>query len=221
MGSVTILLLPIMPLIYLIMWLGSLFGTPLGLNVTEVALPYNEETGLVWECEETDYGWFELTDTKIDGDTQIFVFEAEPAEEDCTKVVFTAQNGEELVYYGRDNGPILPMYGKVVFYSPDEYVIYDYTLEPQVELEGGYWSFSTSGPAAEFLVDKTEADGKVTFSVLCFEGSAFDHCYSYKVRDSEGVRIPIEDVVVYYKNTEGKGVETWETRHFYEQNLPQ
>ena len=221
MGSVTILLLPIMPFVYLLMWLGSLFGTPLGLNVTEVALPYNEETGLVWECDETDYGWFELTGTRIEGDTQVFVFEANTDESHCREVVFTARNGEELVYYGRDVGPILPMYGEVVFYSPDEYVIYDYTLEPQVELEGGYWSLHTSGPAAEFLVDKTEADGKVTFSVLCFEGSAFDHHYGYRVRGADGVPTPIETVVVYYKNTDGKGVETRETRYFYEQNLPQ
>ncbi len=192
MGSVTVLLLPFMPLIYLLMLLGNLFGVSVGINVTEVALPYNEETGLVWECEETDYGWFELTETRIEGDTQIFVFEAETGESHCKEVVFTAQNGEELVYYGRDDGPIFPIYGKVRFYSPDDYVI-----------------------------EKIEADGKTTYRVLCLENSTFEHCYSYKVRGSDGHPIVIEDVLVYYKNIEGKGLEIEETRYFYSQNLPQ
>lgn len=222
MGSVTVLLLPFMPLIYLLMLLGNIFGVSFGINVTEVALPYNEETGLVWECEETDYGWFELTETRTEGDTQIFVFEAETGEAHCTEVVFTAQNGEKLVYYGRDDGPIFPIYGKVRFYSPDEYVIYDYLLEPEVEIEGGYWSRNASGSHADdYVVEKIEADGKTTYRILCLENSTFKHCYSYMVRGSDGHPIVIEEVLVYYKNIEGKGLEIEETHHFYSQNLPQ
>ena len=70
MGSVTVIFLPILlPFMYLITFFGNLFGVTFGMSTTEVALPYNEETGLVWKCEKTDYGWFELTDTRVEGNT--------------------------------------------------------------------------------------------------------------------------------------------------------
>lgn len=188
MGSVTILLLPIMPFVYLLMWLGSLFGTPLGLNVTEVALPYNEETGLVWECEETDYGWFELTETRVEGDTQVFVFEAEAVNGVCNEVVFIAENGERLAYRARDVGSVFSLYGRVELYAPDEYVIYDYVPVPETEVENAYWSFATSGTEKDdYLLARTEVDGKVAVRVLCFDDVPFSYHFSYICKNSEEI----------------------------------
>lgn len=206
MGSITILLLPFFPVIYLIMFIGNLFGVSTGVNVTEVALPYNEESGLVWKCEKEDYGWFELTETKVDGDAQIFVFEAGTGESHCNKVVFTAQNGEELVYYARDVGPAFPIYGKVRLYAPDEYVIYDYVFKPEKKVENAYWSLTTSGTQSDdYCFGDTEVNGEAAMRVICFDGVKFTHSYRYALSTDEGWE-HYDRVKVEYEFTKEKGL---------------
>ena len=43
----------------------------------EIILPYNESQGLVWEYEEQEDYYIDLVEEKIDGNKQIFVFEAD------------------------------------------------------------------------------------------------------------------------------------------------
>ncbi len=205
MGSVTILLLPFFPIIYFIMFLGSMFGTVTGANITEVALPYDEANGIVWTCERTDYDWFELKDIKVKGDTQIFVFKAGNGESHCSAVVFKAENGEELVYYARDVGPAFPIYGKVRLYAPDEYIIYDYVPEPEIECEKGSWHTTTAGPSRDYYFGSTEVDGKAAVKVICFEDVPFTHVYSYRGVTADGTEVS-EMIEVRYEFTKEKGL---------------
>ncbi len=212
MGSVTALLLPFFPIVYLIMFLGNLFGASTGANVTEVALPYNEATGLVWECEKTDYGWFELSETKTEGKTQIFVFEANTERAYCNEVIFTAENGEEIVYYARDVGPAFPLYGKVKLYAPDEYIIYDYVPEAQNEVENGRWNKTASGTQADdYLLHKIEVDGETAFRIICFEDAPFSHSYRYS--DENGTIY--ERLTVEYRYTKESGLKVEATPQIY------
>ena len=189
MGSVTIIFLPILlPVMLLMSFFENFLEASFGMNVTEVALPYNEETGLVWECEKTDYGWFELTETRVEGDTQVFVFEAEAVNGVCNEVVFIAENGERLAYRARDVGSVFSLYGRVELYAPDEYVIYDYVPVPETEVENAYWSFATSGTEKDdYLLARTEVDGKVAVRVLCFDDVPFSYHFSYICKNSEEI----------------------------------
>lgn len=215
MGSVTVLFLPLFPIIYLVMFLGNLFGTSIGANVTEVALPYNEDTGLVWECKRTDYGWFELSETRVEGDTQVFVFVAEAKESYCNEVVFTAENGEELVYRARDVSG-LPIWGKVKLYAPDEYVIYDYVPEPKNKVENGEWARTASGTQADdYCLNKIEVDGKTAFRVICFEDVSFSHSYRYFAWNSDRGATTYERVTVKFKYTKENGLEIEEIPQVY------
>lgn len=217
MGSVTVIFLPILlPFMYLITFFGNLFGVTFGMSTTEVALPYNEETGLVWKCEKNDYGWFELTDTRVEGDTQVFVFEAEAAESHCNEVVFTAENGERLAYRARDVGPAFPLYGKVKLYAPDEYVIYDYVPVPKNKVENAFWGRTASGTQEDdYLLRKTEVEGKTVFTVICFEDVPFSHNYSYVKSDPDEGFKTFEDITATFKYTKENGLQVKEFRQVY------
>lgn len=112
MGAITILLLPIYPIVYLFFTLATMFGTATGADITEVALPYDESQGIVWTCERTDYGWFDLKDTKIEDDEQIFVFKGRnmfncESDRRFSKIIFTDKNGNELIYYAKEAVPFI------------------------------------------------------------------------------------------------------------------
>ncbi len=215
MGSVTVLFLPFFPIIYLIMFLGNLFGTSIGVNVTEVTLPYNEDTGLVWKCEKTDYGWFELSETRVEGNTQVFVFEAEAKESYCSEVVFTAENGEELVYRARDVSGF-PIWGKVKLYAPDEYVIYDYVPKAKNKVENAYWARTASGTQDDdYLLRKTEVDGETAFRVICFEDKPFRHRYRYSAWNSDKGNTTYEGVTVKFTYTKESGLKIDESYEIY------
>ena len=218
MGSVTVIFLPFLPIVYLIMFFGNLFGTSTGANVTEVALPYNEDTGLVWKCEKTDYDWFELSETRIEGDSQIFIFEAKGGESYCDAVVFTAENGEELVYRARDVSPVFPTYGKVKLYAPDEYIIYDYVPKPKNKVDNARWSRTASGTQADdYCLNKTEVDGETVFRVICFEDISFSHSYRYFAWNSDQGSTTYEGVTVRYKYTKENGLKIEEYSQIYSQ----
>lgn len=216
MGSVTVIFLPILlPFMYLITFFGNLFGVTFGMSTTEVALPYNEETGLVWKCEKTDYGWFELTDTRVEGDTQVFVFEAEAAESHCNEVVFTAENGERLAYRARDVGPAFPLYGKVKLYAPDEYVIYDYVFKPENKVDNAFWAYTASGEQKDdYLLNRKEVDGETVYRIICFEDVSFSHNYRYSGDSDEGITT-YEYLTVNYKYTKENGLQVKEYRQVY------
>ncbi len=186
MGSVTIII--IIPLFLIYFAFSSVIGAVTGIDKTEVVLPYEPEKGIVWECDIQDDTPIELVDTKIDGEKQIFYFKSNSTKEmvryfadlakdfitkeysdteysygEYYRVTFTDENGNEKKYYAEselgDESKLL--YDKAVFYAPDEYFAFDYTVTAQQPLEGEYgwynqdFEFRTEFYKAEFSPTRT------------------------------------------------------------------
>ncbi len=219
MGSVTVLFLPLYPIIYLFLLLSNLFGTMSGANVSEVALPYDEANGIVWTCDKTDYDWFELSETRVEGDTQVFSFKGNGKESHCTSVVFTDENGNEVVYYARDDSSAFSTLGKAKLYAPDEYIIYDYVPEPEIKCENGFWHLITSGTQTDdYYFGTHEVDGKEVIRVICFDGVQFSHNYSYHGWNEDRDNEYNEDVKVIYEYTKEGGLKVKEFPKIYIQS---
>ena len=71
MGSVVVIFF--LPIFFLVSVFNSIAGAITGTDKTKVELPYDEESGLIWDCEE-DASWFSVSDVRIEGDKQIFTF---------------------------------------------------------------------------------------------------------------------------------------------------
>lgn len=183
MGSVTIFF--IIPVMFIVMLFGSAVGAVKGDNVTKVELPYDPSEGIVWEYDGVDDPLFNLVKTETDGDKQIFTFKGIPVfdgifEEDhetvdsdmIMDVVFTNENGEKLLYYAAVNHDYLALNHKIEFWSPDEYVIFDYTPKEETTVEGAEWVASKYDKIAE-----TETDGEKTFTYLFLPNKEFGSTY--------------------------------------------
>lgn len=211
MGSVTIFI--IAPLMMLIMFFGSVMGVIKGDNVTKVELPYNPSEGLVWEYDGVDDPLFSLVETETDGDKQIFTFKGnavfegifeenhETVDSDLVMdVVFTNENDEELLYYACVDHDYLALNHKIKFWSPDEYVIYDYTPKEETTVEGAEWV-----SAGTYKIGETVNEGEKTFTYLFLpdgeNGSIFevDCMYRTVMNDGSGRYTPYEKLVLEIK----------------------
>ncbi len=165
MGSVTVFF--ILPFMLIGMFFSSLFGAITGNDRTKVELPYDEAKGLIWECEE-DANWFSVINTEIEGDKQIFTFKGSSSfgtDEtiyDEFEVVFTAKNGEEIVYIAEKDDDYFGIELKVKMYSPDEYDMITYTPEANIPVEGAEWYATGSSE----LYKAETVDGKNTFTFV-------------------------------------------------------
>lgn len=211
MGSVTIFF--IIPVMIIAMLFGSAVGAIKGDNVTKVELPYDPSEGVVWEYDGVDDPLFNLVETETEGDKQIFTFKGIPVfdgvfEEDREKVdsgmvmdvIFTNKNGEELLYYAAVNGDYVALNHKIEFWSPDEYVIFDYTPKEETTVEGAEW-VSTK----YCKIGETENEGVKTFTFLFLpdkeRGSIFEINFTYctlKKTDSDKY-IPYEQMALEIK----------------------
>ena len=142
MGS-SILLVLVFPLLIVGTLFSMLTGAIFGYPTTEVVLPYDEASGIVWEYDNVDDPDIKLVDTKIENDKQIFVFEGtnKNAIENCGKImelVFTDKNGNEEVYYA--------FHGSALYapdiYSEEECQLLEVTMTADSPVEGGVWTVS-------------------------------------------------------------------------------
>ncbi len=189
MGSVTVFF--IFPIMLIGMFFSSLFGAVTGNDKTKVELPYDEEKGLVWECEE-DASWFSVTDTEIDGDKQIFTFKGastfntDETIHDEFEVIFTAENGEKIVYIAEDDNDYFGLEHKVKMYSPDEYDIVTYIPKADIPVEGGQW---LTGAYTEAYKKET-INGEGVFTLLYLPDgdgkTRFTNELKYMTKDKDG-----------------------------------
>ena len=226
MGSVTIFF--IVPVMIIMMLFGSAVGAINGDNVTKVELPYNPSEGIVWEYDGVDDPLFNLIETEIKGDKQIFTFKGirvfdgifeddyETVDSDLIMdVVFTNENGEELLYYAAVDHDYFALNHKIEFWSPDEYVIFDYTPKEETTVEGAEWVASKYDKIGE-----TEADGEKTFTYLFLpdkeNGSTYEMSFTYctlKKEDSDKY-IPYEKIELEIK-ADINGCEIKDEDRFY------
>lgn len=207
MGSVTIIF--IAPILILMMLFGSFAGAIKGDNVTKVELPYNPSEGLVWEYDGVDDPLFELIETETEGNKQVFTFKGinmfdtmgEEIDSDMVMdVIFTNKNDEKLVYYACTDRSYFALNYKMEFWSPDEYVIFDYTPKEETTVDGAEWV--SAGP---YKIGETENEGEKTFTYLFLpdkeNGSIFevDCMYRTAMNDGSGRYIPYEKMKLEIK----------------------
>ena len=83
MGS-SIWLVVLVPLMAVYALFGGIKGAIFGYPQAEVVLPYNEESGTVWEYDAANDPYIGLDEVKVDGDEQIFVFSARENDDENT-----------------------------------------------------------------------------------------------------------------------------------------
>ena len=142
----------------------------------EIILPYNESQGLVWEYEEQEDYYIDLVEEKIDGDKQIFVFEADlsmssdlldifataPTYGNIIDFVFTDQNGNERTYYHDRRKEATD---QLVIYEASECFVTEYTVTAQDPENAEYWSIDSYNDGDNILRQPWEKD-EATFTVI-------------------------------------------------------
>ena len=144
----------------------------------EIILPYNESQGLVWEYEEQEDYYIDLVEEKIDGNKQIFVFEADlsmssdllelfsvatnPTYGRIIDFVFTDQNGNERTYYHDRRKEATD---QLVIYEARDCFVTEYTVSAQDPQNAEYWSIDSYNDEDNILRQPWGKD-EVTFTVI-------------------------------------------------------
>lgn len=126
------------PLYALFVAISSIFGLAAGDNTAKVALPYNPQSGLVWEYDNVEDPYISLTKTEIKDGEQIFYFTGntrhaykEFIDGDYLDLIFTDENGNSVKYYAFIYEEGYTYNSKVKILEPDEYIEYVYDINPQ------------------------------------------------------------------------------------------
>ncbi len=118
----------------------------------EIVLPYNESQGLVWEYVEQEDYFINLLEVKVEGDEQIFVFEAdqsmstsffdifsvvvEPTEGNIIDLAFVDQNGNTKTFY---HDPRQDAQNPFIIYDENECLVTEYTVTATDPENADYW----------------------------------------------------------------------------------
>lgn len=162
-------------------------------------MPYDKLQGIVWSCKDTHYGWFDLVETKIEGDEQIFVFKGRNAfsyetDNRFREVIFTDENGNTKTYYAfwdyltplNEGGTF--MYGDLDIYEETECVTFEYTVKAEQETENAYWYVDDLSAemkqnryiGEEKLINGHERTYKFIFAPEDVKNHTFTMCFFYK-----------------------------------------
>ncbi len=223
MGSVVIIFF--LPIFFFVMLFGSIGGAITGADKTKVELPYDEESGLVWECEE-DAPWFSLVDVEIDGDKQIFTFKGESVSDcadelvDTEEVRFTAENSQTRLYYAFEDEEYIAFDYKVILYSPDEYGVIKYTPKAETYIESALWCSWND----ENLYETKGPDGETEFTLVYFpenlteesETSTFTTCLEYTYFGDNGFRREWERIVLEVELKDGEAKVISENHQYFD-----
>lgn len=173
MGT-SVLLVFIIPLIFFEVGFSYITGALFGYPTTEIALPYDEEKGLVWEYDCVNDLNIELVKTKVENGEQIFVFEGrgkidiadiftkgeDEQEGDMMDLVFTDKNGSEKVYYGYNGNRIY----KPQFYSAEECQTIEVTLTAENPKKNASWEVIDD--SVYVIMKKPAKEATETFTVI-------------------------------------------------------
>ena len=216
MGSVVLFFL--FPFLFIGMLFSSIPGAITGEDKTVIELPYNKETGLVWECKE-DATWFSVVDNEIKGDNQIFtfkgtfVFKGDETDDDIEEVKFNAQNSETITYYGGMDEKVT-LFRKVVLYSPDEYGVITYTPEADYPIDGAYWN----GHSDNLFKTETK-DGKTSFTYVYLskddEKTTFTDSMRYEYINEDNIWSKHELITFKVELENGEATITEEKHQYY------
>ena len=207
MGSSVVLIFAF-PLLFFGVIFSLLTGAVFGYPTTEVVLPYDEATGIVWEYDNINDPYIKLIDTKIENGNQIFVFEGTNVKDiynggKIMELVFTDENGNEEVYYAHFASHL---YGPDIHPAEDCQLI-EVTMTAENPVDGGEWRVSINDDNY-YLCEQEPASETRTFTTVITPDNKrgeynvfgkFDVNFYYY--DSNG--LPLEKVTVLYEYENG------------------
>lgn len=225
MGAVTAFI--IAPLLSILMLFTTLMGGIKGDIVTKVDLPYNPSEGIVWEYDGVDDPLFDLVKTEINGDKQTFIFKGKSLfnisseDLDPTKimdVVFTNKNGEELLYFACIDLNYVSLYLKIQFYSPEEYILYDYIPKEETTVDGAEWYAWGND---DYIYNEKIVDGEKVFTLIFLPDKSkvtvFEVKFCYLTEsDDLSAKQYHEKLIVNFKTELGKCEVKNEAREYYD-----
>jgi len=182
--------------------ISSFFTVLFGNNLCTITTVYNEDRGLVWECDIANEDVAVIKNEKRLGSVQSFAIEG--ISEGQTEITLTNKKGETESCVIYSLAEVNPYNGKIEFYRI--YVLYDFgtyirydegiTLTAETPVEGGYWDFGLSDYEPELASDPKTLDGVCTFNVI--NTSMTDEKYGnlFTYYDKNG--IPLETKFIAY-----------------------
>lgn len=178
MGT-SVLLVFIIPAIFFELIFANIAGAIFGYPTEEIALPYDEEKGFVWEYDCVNDPTLELVRTEIRDGEQVFFFASSGKidiadifvkregewEGDVMDLVFTDKNGNKKVYYGFGGSSI----NEPVFYPAEECQTIDVTLTAENPRENASWEVADD--TAYILTKQPSGGATETFTTVITPGN--------------------------------------------------
>lgn len=155
--------------------LFGLFGIATGDNTSEVILPYEPESGYVWEYDGIDDISIIYVNSKNKNGKQIFSFIGSDIKEDSDHgsvmdLVFTAKNGETRTYYAYVENGFL--YDKVIVAAAEDCIVMDYTVKSVCGNEDCKWTVDYYREDEECILYNSDTTGaEMTYTVVVFPGN--------------------------------------------------
>lgn len=147
-------------------------GVALGYNTSEVVLPYEPESGYVWEYDGVDDIAITSVNSEIKNGKQIFSFKGSYEKTDINQgyamdFIFTAENGETQTYYAYlENGAI---YDKLIIASADDCKTMEYTVKSVCGNEDCKWSVDVYCENKENILYNSNTSGtEITHTIILF-----------------------------------------------------
>lgn len=193
------------------------FGYITGTDQTKIALPYNPESGIVWEYDSKDDKYIKLHDTVIEGNEQIFCFRKNGSTSVSYNgmwmdLIFTDKNGNSLKYYMRydTDGELEDNNQEFIVLAPGEYLEYEYTATPETPASfGGNWTITYLDAYRTNLdvvyMPKQERNDEESFK-LVFKKSDAGKSRTTKLLFSYGTidLLPSEELTVTFEITDSE-----------------
>lgn len=151
----------------------SFFTVLLGDNLCTISMVYNEDRGLVWECDIADDSVAIVKSESARGSVQSFVIEG--ISEGRTEITMTNKDGDTTSCIVESIEQLNPYNGKheyyfiLVAYDFGTYISYDegITLTAETPVDGGYWDFGFDADEPELKTSMPETvNGVCTFEVI-------------------------------------------------------
>lgn len=204
MGT-SIWLVVIIPLMFFGTIFSDISGAIFGYPTEEIALPYDEEKGLVWEYDCVNDPNIELVKTEIRDGEQVFVFvgkgkvnikEIFSKDEDAYQgnmmdLVFTDENGNQKIYYGYNGNRI----NEPQFYCAEDCQTIDITLNAQKARKNASWEVVANG--GYVVMKKTTGGETENFTIIVTPDT----------KDGTYATYGMFDVEFAYTNSRGKYLE--------------
>ncbi len=180
----------------------SFFTVLFGNNLCTITLVYNEDRGLVWECDIADDSVAAIKSENARGSVQTFVIEG--ISEGRTEITATNEDGDStsciidsVAQYNPYNGDF-EYYFIYVTYDFGTYISYDegLTLTAQTPVEGGYWDFGFGADAPELKYEPETVNGVCEFEVInpFLEDMKYGTLFTYYAADGT----PLENKFIAY-----------------------